>query len=157
MTYYADINTGRIMLSRAELTETFDDGEFQLVHALGHADETFHKIGRNQPFGFSSHAPAGSVGHVLSVGGRRDAAWALGLEHPEHRPRNTAAGESVLYNAHGDVIFVHKKKIKVTTETFEVVAQTIKLTAAVEITGDITHTGNMTTSGVHTDSNGVHS
>ena len=71
--YYADHNTGRVSISRVELTETFDDGDFQLVHALGHADESFHKIGRNLPFGFGSHAPAGSVGHVLSVGGRRDA------------------------------------------------------------------------------------
>lgn len=135
MSYRSDLHTGRIMVSRAELTETFDDGDFQLVHALGHADESFHKIGRNQPFGFSSHAPPGAIGHVLSVGGRRDAAWALGLEHPEHRPRNVPRGESVLYNAHGDVIYVHKKHIKITTETFEVVATDIVLNGTVALGG----------------------
>jgi phage baseplate assembly protein V len=36
------------------------------------------------------------------------------------------------------------------------VAPNIKLQGTVEIDGDITHTGGMTTSGVHTDANGVH-
>jgi phage baseplate assembly protein V len=41
-------------------------------------------------------------------------------------------------------------------QTVLVKAPVVTLEGALEFKGDITHTGNMTTSGVHTDANGIH-
>jgi phage gp45-like len=148
--YPTDYLSARLSVRRVELIETDDSGEMQRTTVRGYADEVIKLGHRVQPFGDSGHAPPGAHGLALLVNGRPDQSVLLGLEHPQHRPRNTAVGERVLYNAHGDVIFLYKQKIRVVTQEFEVVAPTIKLT------GNITHTGDMATSGVHTDSNGVH-
>ncbi|MFZ4807463.1 MAG: phage baseplate assembly protein domain-containing protein [Hyphomicrobiaceae bacterium] len=148
--FHTDMHTARLTIRRVELLETDDAGELQLVTVRGYADEVLKGAHRVQMFGETSHAPAGAHGLALLVNGRPDQSIVLGLEHPTHRPKGIGAGERVLYNAHGDIIGIYKQKIRIVTQEFEVVAPTIKLT------GDITHTGNMDTTGVHTDSNGVH-
>ncbi len=146
----ADLHSARLAIRRGEIVETVDDGEHQVATARGYADEVFRRAHRAQAFGFSSRPPAGSHGIALLGNGRPDQSVLIGFEHPTHRPRSLGDGESVLYNAHGDVIFVYKKKIKTKTETWELEATTMVIKA------DIVHTGNMSTSGVHTDSNGTH-
>lgn len=113
MNYAADSNAGRLMLLRGELTETHDDGEFQRITASGLAGQRFSKIGRNLPFGFTSHAPPGSVGQFLSIGGRPDMTWALGFEHPGHRQKNLGVGHTALYNAHGDLVSLVQRNIRI--------------------------------------------
>lgn len=148
--FRTDAHSARLAVRRVELVEVDDSGPLQRVTVLGYADEVIKGAHRVQLFGETSHPPVGSHGLALLVNGRPDQSVILGLEHPDHRPRNLPRGERALYNAHGDVIFLYKEKIKVVTQTFELVAPTIKLQ------GNIEHTGDMTTSGVHTDSNGVH-
>ena len=103
----------RTMLDRVEVRETDDSGTQQLVRALGLAEEEFRRTLRASPHGFSSHAPAGSEGLVLSGGGRRDRAVILGLEHKDHRPRGLAQGEAILYDDQGQVVFVKRDGIRI--------------------------------------------
>ena len=141
---------------RAELVETYDDGELQLADALGYESERFRKAHRVQQFGLTGRPMPGAHGLAVPVNGRADQMALVGFENPEHRPRNLDAGEAGLYNAHGDLIYVYRRRIRIVTETVEIVADSIALTGAVAITGDITHTGDMTTSGTHLDSVGHH-
>ncbi len=155
--YYADLDSSRVTLSRAELMETRDDGDFQLVTAKGMDSEVFRFAGRSMPFGFGSHAPPGSIGHVLSVAGRRDQAWLLGLEHPDHRRRQMPVGTTALYNQFGDIIKVFEHMVEVVTQTFKVKASTIIFEGDIQITGNISQAGNFAQAGQHIDSNGKHS
>jgi phage gp45-like len=148
--FQSDLHSSRLAIRRVELVETDDSGELQRVTVRGYADEVIKLGHRVQTFGDTGHAPPGAHGLALLVNGRPDQSVLLGLEHPEHRPRNVARGERVLYNAHGDIIGIYKQKIRVVTQEIELVAPTIK------ITGNIQHTGSMTTTGTHTDANGVH-
>lgn len=147
--YAADQNVGRLTILRGKIQETHDDGETQLITASGMKGQRFSKVGRNLPFGFSSHAPAGSIGHFLAANGRPDQVWALGFEHPEHRPRNLGAGFTAIYNSHGDIVSLVEQEIRIVTGK-------VVFTCDLEITGNITHTGNYNQTGVHIDSNGPH-
>lgn len=149
MGYAADQHSGRLALLRGELVETHDDGEFQRVTATGLAGQRFSKVGRNLPFGFTGHAPPGSIGQFLQIGGRPDMTWALGFEHPGHRQKNLGVGHTAIYNAHGDVISLVEQKVRYVSALHEFVGD-------IAITGNITMTGNFTQSGVHVDSNGPH-
>lgn len=149
MSYYADADIGRTQILRAKLFKTHDDGEFQRLDFKGLKNQVPTKVGRNLPFGFSSHAPPGSVGHLIGVSGRPDLMWAMGFEHPDFRPRNTGEGYTVLYDAHGNAISVVGTKIRH-------VAPLHEFEGDIKITGNITMTGNFTQAGVHTDSNGPH-
>ena len=149
MSYYADADIGRIGILRAKLLKTHDDQEFQRVDFAGLRNQRPTLVGRSQPFGLTSHAPAGSIGHLLNVGGRSDQMWALGFEHPDHRPRNLGEGFTTLYNAHGDAISLVQQQIRVVTG--KVIIQ-----GDLELTGTFTHTGDYNQTGVHVDNNGPH-
>lgn len=101
-------------LTRVKLTETDDSGPEQKTVANGVAGQTFggkkQKVVRVQPHGFTSHAPKGSVGMSLSLDGENDLALLLGLEHPDHRPRNLAEGETALYDQHGNILLFKNKQ-----------------------------------------------
>jgi len=152
----ADLYSARMALRRVELREIDDSGEHQLATGLGYDDERFSRVHRIQAFGLSGVPPAGAHGLVGMVNGRLDQAVLLGIEDPGSRPRGLGGGEAVLYNQHGDVIFMYKRKIKMKTETVELEATTFKITSNIEITGNISQTGNYNQTGVHVDSNGVH-
>lgn len=152
----SDTHVARMTLRRVELTDLDDSGEHQLGTGIGYDDERFSRIHRVQAFGFSGVPPAGAHGIVGMVNGRLDQAVLLGIEDPGSRPRGLGRGESVLYNQHGDVIFLYQRRIKIKTETVELEATTFKIKAKVEITGDMEQTGNFTEVGVHLDSNGLH-
>lgn len=149
MGYFADNHIGRTQILRAKLMETHDDEEFQRVSFAGLKNQMPTKVGRSQPFGLSSHAPPGSIGHLIGVSGRPDMMWALGFEHPEHRPRNLGVGYTALYNAHGDIMSLVEREFRVVTGKFV-------LTGDFELHGTFTHTGNYNQAGVHTDNNGPH-
>lgn len=65
-------------LRRASISKTDDSGEQQLVDIKGLASEQMTKVVRSFPHGFSSHAPADAIGHLLSLGGRADRAMLIG-------------------------------------------------------------------------------
>lgn len=92
-------------LRRAQLIKTDDSGTQQKVDISGLASEQMTKVVRAMPHGFSSNAPVGSDGIMLSLGGRSDRAVLLGLEHKDYRQRNLPLGTAVLYDDKGNVIF----------------------------------------------------
>ena len=90
-------------LFRFENSETDDDGDLQTVKGMGYAGEEFTGVHRVMPFGISSHAPAGS--HAIGIAGRgeRSLVAALGLEHPDYRPKKQKAGNTTIYDQSGNV------------------------------------------------------
>ncbi len=172
MPFRADDHSSRLAIRRTESVEVDDAGDMQRMTALGYDDETIKMAHRVQPFGLSTHPPKGSHGLAVLGNGRPDQNVFLGIESPEHRPRNLPEGATKLYDKDGTFVYldaagnVHAKtRLKAFVEAgteAEVKAPTIKLTGNVIISGDltvggdVTNGGNMTTGGVHTDSNGVH-
>ena len=115
--YYAHRNSGhRYLIQKID-----DSKEIQLVDGNGLADEQHTQIMRVYPHGFSSHSIKDSHMLSLGLGGRRDMLVALGGEHAQKRPKHIPEGDTVLYNAEGDVIrlfgkntldITHAKNIK---------------------------------------------
>jgi hypothetical protein len=96
-------------LRRATVQKTDDSGTQQMLKKMtGLKSETFEDVYRPQPHGFSSHAPSGSEGLYLALGGRSDRLLAVGFEHKDFRPKDTPEGGTVLYNHTGDIIRVFK-------------------------------------------------
>lgn len=118
--FFADRHTGRMSLLRGKLIETDDSGEFQQLKFDGLKGQRMSKIGRNLPFGFTSHSPPGSIGHFLAVSGRPDQTWALGFEHPDHRKKNLGVGHTVLYNAHGDAVSLVQQNIRIVSARVDI-------------------------------------
>jgi phage gp45-like len=91
------------LILRGELTGLDDSGEHQLLDFKGFAGEAFTKVARAGVHGFSSSAPAGSVGYAARIGSS-DRLLALGFETPG-RPRDTIAGGAVLYDQAGNIVY----------------------------------------------------
>ncbi|WP_315734160.1 phage baseplate assembly protein [Bradyrhizobium sp. SZCCHNR1093] len=101
-------------LRRATVQKTDDSGTQQILKKMtGLKTEHFEDVYRPQMHGFSSHAPSGSEGVFLALGGRSDRLLALGFEHKDHRPKNTPEGGTILYNHTGDVVRVFKDQLEV--------------------------------------------
>lgn len=120
MGFDADRHIGRTQILRAMLEETLDDDDFQRLKFKALKNQVPSKIGRSQSFGLTSHAPPGSIGHLLAVGGRTDTAWALGFEHPQHRPRDLGVGHTVLYNALGDAVSLVEQNIRIVSARVDI-------------------------------------
>lgn len=108
--YYTHRNSGH----RYAIQKIDDSKEIQLVDGNGMADEQHTQIMRVYPHGFSSHSVKDSHMLAMGLGGRRDLLVALGGEHAEKRPKNLPEGDTILYNAEGDVIRIFKKTIDIT-------------------------------------------
>lgn len=92
-------------IRRATLLKTDDSGTQQILKQLrGLASEQPVDVYRPQPHGFSSHAPSGSEGLFLALGGRSDRLLALGFEHKDKRPKNLPEGGTALYDADGKIL-----------------------------------------------------
>jgi hypothetical protein len=104
--YYTHRNQGH----RYAIQKIDDSKEIQLVDGNGMADEVHTELMRVYPHGFSSHSIKDAHMLALGLGGRRDLLVALGGEHHEKRPKNIPEGDTVLYNAEGDVIRIFGKK-----------------------------------------------
>lgn len=100
-------------LRRVSSVEIDDSGTQQRVRATGLAGEEFDNVVRAQSFGVSSSPPRGSEGVLLEQGGRSDRAHILGLEHPDHRPRNVELGGTVLYDANGQAVSLVKNNLRI--------------------------------------------
>ncbi|WP_316196965.1 phage baseplate assembly protein [Bradyrhizobium sp. SZCCHNS3053] len=100
-------------LRRATVLKTDDSGTQQILRKMtGLKTESFEDVYRPQMHGLSSHAPQGSEGVYLALGGRSDRLLALGFEHKDHRPKNTPEGGTILYNHTGDVVRVFKDQLE---------------------------------------------
>lgn len=94
-------------LRRATVQKTDDSGTQQILKKMtGLKTESFEDVYRPQSHGFSSHAPSGSEGLYLALGGRSDRLVALGFEHKDKRIRNLSEGNAVLYDDKGNVAWM---------------------------------------------------
>jgi phage gp45-like len=93
-------------VTRAEFVTTNDGAGEQTVDVFGMAGEKFTKVYRPQTHGLAGHAPAKSNGILIALGGERSKAMLIGGETPGKRPTGIAEGNTVLYDAHGNVIYL---------------------------------------------------
>jgi phage gp45-like len=116
-------------IHRNQLAKTHDDKEQQRVEADGRAGERYggtsgkFAVPRVQSYGFTNHAPVGSQGVNINLGGNNDAAMVIGMEHPKYRPKDLKEGEFKLYEMWGGFDHgtenVWKRKVgKATIECF---------------------------------------
>lgn len=123
-------------LLRLTVVDVDDTGPQQLVHATGLHGQDIGRMVRSQPFGLSSNPPAGGEGHALVLGGGGDRMFALGLEHPKYRPKNTQSGGTVLYDAYGDAVSIVQANLRIVHATkISLVAPQIELIGTVTLGG----------------------
>lgn len=115
-----------------------DNGQ-QFVSGRGFAGDAFEDIHRIEPHGFASHPVKGGIGHLILPRGARDSAYVIGGENPAMRPE-IGAGGTAIYDAHGGVISIVNKAVRVV--------------GATTIVGDVHIDGNLTCSGSITDADG---
>lgn len=89
---------------RFEFGDVDDSGETQRVKGYGTAGEELTKVHRVQSHGLFSNPPKGAHGIGIPLGGERDLAVVIGGEVAGLRPRNVPPGQTVLYDASGNVI-----------------------------------------------------
>ena len=115
-------------LFRVEVEKTKDGGKAQTANLLGRDGE---KLGgeqgvlRIQAHGISSHAPKGSHGVVLVIGGNSDQALLLGLEHPDHRPTELAEGDTKIYDAFGQSFHFKNGEAVMNVTKLTIIADTV--------------------------------
>lgn len=89
--------------TRGEIVAVDDSARGQTLTVKGYRGETFTKVLRDQPHGFSSVPPVGSTGWFERVGSS-DRLRALGYDS-DKRPLASPVGTAVLYDAAGNTIF----------------------------------------------------
>ncbi|WP_299453394.1 phage baseplate assembly protein V [uncultured Pigmentiphaga sp.] len=103
----------RAMIRRARLVSLDDGGGQQMMSLAGLKGDRPGRVPRVQPYGFTSNPPAGSVGVILSLGGRSDRAMVIGVEHEDYRPRNLPAGATAIYDQHGNMVSLVEQQLRV--------------------------------------------
>lgn len=93
-------------IARAEFISTNDSAGEQTVDLFGIAGEKFSKVYRHQMHGLAGHAPVQSNGLLFALGGERSKAILFGGETAAKRPTGIAEGNTVLYDAHGNIIYL---------------------------------------------------
>lgn len=126
----------RAMCTRVIVQLVDDDQGLQLLQLSGLAGERLSKVQRLQNFGFSGHAPAGSTGVMLCVGGSRSHPVVIAIDNGEFRPKGLEPGASAQYDMSGNFILIKGDEIHV------------KHSAKVTIDAPLAHfTGNVTVDG----------
>lgn len=109
------------------------------------------KVEHWHPYGMSYHPHAGAEVIALSLSGNRDHIIAIPGADRRYRLKGLAGGELALHDDQGQKVHFKRGGIDIeSSKPVTIKAPTIKLE------GNIQHTGNMTSSGVHTDANGLH-
>ena len=98
----------RLMIGRFIANRINDAGGLQIVQVDGLEGETRDGVERIQNFGHSGNPPAGAVAAGVSVMGSRDHLVLVACDHPEHRVKGLAPGESALYGAFGNSLTMNK-------------------------------------------------
>lgn len=154
----------RGLVSRAVVRDLDDTGANQTVALDTHYGRTRGKVPVHFPFGFGSHVPHdGAVTAVVAAGGDHADPIALPPSNPSAaRMGNLAEGETVLYDAAGQKIYlVGGKVIRVDVVQqldVRIAGQSIltvdkdgaSLTGTLKVSKDIIAEGDMTASGTVT-------
>lgn len=105
----------------------------QTLQVEGLAGEVIDACEHWQPYGLTAHPPAGAEAVMLSLGGNRSHAVAVVAEHRDHRPRGLDEGESCVYDAAGQQVYLSWDGVRITSP--EAVTITVG-TQQIEITSD---------------------
>ncbi|MFT9399802.1 phage baseplate assembly protein V [Acetobacter sp.] len=154
----------RGLVSRAVVRDLDDTGSNQTVTLDTHYGRTRGKVPVHFPFGFGSHVPHdGAVTAVVAAGGDHADPIALPPSNPSAaRMGNLAEGETVLYDAVGQKIYLKDGKIVQVdaaeqldvriagTSVLTVDKDGASLTGTLKVSKDIIAQGDMTASGTVT-------
>jgi phage baseplate assembly protein V len=131
----------QMMTARGIIHATDDSGGVHKVQVRVTPAETIDAVPVVQIYGFASHAKPTSEAHLLFVTGDRSRGVAIATNDPGARPRNTAAGEVVIYTDEGDTITLargHKINVATTgTVTIQAAGKVRVEAPRFECTGDI--------------------
>ena len=134
----------RLMIGRFVVNRVNDAGGLQIVQVDGLDGETRDGVERIQNFGHSGNPPAGAIGAGVSVMGSRDHLIVVACDHPDHRVKNLAPGESALYGAFGNLLKMDKDgNVVINANKLILNVQSVENNAA-----NTTHSGNVAVSGV---------
>lgn len=95
-----------LSLARALVTTVNDSGGVQMMQVKLNPLETRDNTPRVAEFGLTSNPPAGSDAFVVFLGGDRSNGVVLGTVHQASRPKNLAAGETMIYSQDGKQIYL---------------------------------------------------
>lgn len=123
------------------------DGQL-LVNGASHRGGVARRVMVPQPHGFASMPVKGAQGVVGYLNNDPEQPVLLGYANPGKVPA-VGGGGTAIYDANGAIVSIVENKVRH-------VAAEHTFVGSVIIEGDITHTGNMTSSGVHQDANGLH-
>ncbi len=147
------------MIQRGTVSSVDDAMKMQLLGLDMHAGFAPTKVEHWHPYGMTHVPHAGAEVISLALGGNQDHQVIIATADRRYRLVGLAGGEVAFHDDQGQK--VHFKRGELLVESSKPV--TIKSEGSVTITaptvvinGNIQHTGNMNTSGVHVDSNGVH-
>ena len=105
-----------LVMSRGVLIRTDDGKAMQEAQAGVYAGERLSGVERFEPFGFSAHAPAGSEALLGFPGGDRSHPVILAAANRSLRPVGAGEGDTVFYDARGQMVRLSAEGVTVTTD-----------------------------------------
>ncbi len=136
-----------MMVARGASTGISDGGGMQTMQADMLEGEAIDELERFQSFGISSVPPAGSDALAVFIGGNRDQGVVLAINDRGSRPTGLQAGETMIYNAAGELVIKPKTKVIIEApQTVEITAPegvVIKTDTRLRVEGDIEATGSI--------------
>jgi phage gp45-like len=100
-------------MTRMRIDVVYERGGLQYVDGTGAAGERLKGVLWLDTHGHATSPPIGAVGIVQAMGGNRDQMIVTGAEMPGKRPVGIGAGETVLYNAHGQAISIITNEVRI--------------------------------------------
>ncbi|HDR9834525.1 TPA: phage baseplate assembly protein V [Burkholderia multivorans] len=94
------------MIGAARVTTFNDSGPVQKLQVKVNDLETIDNLMHLFQFGFSSGPPLGTDVAIVFIGGDRSNGVVVGSNHQASRPKNLAAGESMIYSQDGKQIYL---------------------------------------------------
>ena len=148
-------NSGAGHHTRAIVTQVDDSGPQQLVAMTGLNGQTFGETVRSQHFGLTSNPPAGGEGVAIHLGGGADRVHALGMEHPQYRPKNLPSGATRLYDMWGNYVDLRNGALTI-NHASKIVLQVGGVSLTVDSNGVQIQGGKVTHNGKDIGSDHVH-
>lgn len=103
------------MLARAIIETSRDDEGVQLVQVSVLEGELHDDVERAQPYGLTSRPLPGAEAMILAMGGTRSHGLIIDLGDRRYRLRSMQEGEVALYDDQGQIIYLTRDGIRITT------------------------------------------
>jgi phage baseplate assembly protein V len=138
----------RILIDRAVLTRVRYVGKSRVLQITPREDSPFDDIEHCEPFGFTSHPPAGAEAIPVSFGGNRGRTVVIMLSDRRHRIV-IAEGESAIYNMHGDKVHIKNDGTigMVASTKVEIISPLTVLSGDLDVGGNIVCDGSIDSAG----------